>query len=230
MRRKFPPSSRVRYAWKRANRQCTKCSSLAVDGMSYCSLHREARWTTSATDRKRPRFLSEQEVECAKRLRALGLTTFELAEQFDITRGCIGEHTSGVKLGEYGFYRCIVCESVLPISKMLRTKGNGAKCERCRSLYYKMRANDLKRKVMDHYGGKCYCCGETGIDFLTLDHSNNDGKRDKQNRAKHRGYTWVVKTGYPDDLRVACFNCNMGRRHNECPHTRKGGAYVSTTA
>lgn len=33
----------------------------------------------------------------------------------------------------------------------------------------------LKKEVMNHYGGVCSCCGEKHVEFLTLDHVNNDG-------------------------------------------------------
>ena len=31
------------------------------------------------------------------------------------------------------------------------------------------------RRVLDHYGRACSCCGETEPAFLTIDHVNNDG-------------------------------------------------------
>lgn len=41
----------------------------------------------------------------------------------------------------------------------------------------------LRNEVIIHYGGdppKCACCGEDNIGFLTLDHINNDGNKDRQ--------------------------------------------------
>ena len=53
-----------------------------------------------------------------------------------------------------------------------------------------MRLNNIKRnmqikiEVMNHYGGgKCACCGEDRIEFLTLDHENGDGA---EHRKKHK--------------------------------------------
>jgi len=83
----------------------------------------------------------------------------------------------------------------------------------------------LRREVFAHYGGaQCSClgCDVVEIDFLTLDHINNDGYLGRT-RVKSRGnnlYQWVKKNGYPPGFRVLCFNCNCGRRHGPCPHEK----------
>src|SRR3990172_5963982 len=35
----------------------------------------------------------------------------------------------------------------------------------------------LRREVLDHYGGACACCGETTLEFLSLDHKNGGGTK-----------------------------------------------------
>lgn len=75
----------------------------------------------------------------------------------------------------------------------------------------------VKRLAMEAYGGKCSCCGESDLRFLTIDHEHNDGTRDP------RLYQTLKNEGYPKDrgLRVHCYNCNMGRRstiQRLCPH------------
>ena len=38
------------------------------------------------------------------------------------------------------------------------------------------RARDkLRALVIEHYGDRCSCCGESEIKFLAIDHINNDG-------------------------------------------------------
>lgn len=76
-------------------------------------------------------------------------------------------------------------------------------------------------RVIMHYGGKCVCCGESGMPFLTLDHRDNDGKIDRAQ--VHSGYwwRWIIKHGYPSNLQVMCWNCNMAKQHfgkGTCPH------------
>jgi NMD protein affecting ribosome stability and mRNA decay len=51
---------------------------------------------------------------------------------------------------------------------------NGLLCEGC-ARAERQRTVRIKYDVMQRYGGKCFCCGEDRIAFLTLDHSDNDG-------------------------------------------------------
>jgi len=83
----------------------------------------------------------------------------------------------------------------------------------------------IKAEVIQHYGGKCTCCGEQNLKFLTIDHANNDGKahRNAMGRKDWGGkelYKWLRKNNYPTGFQVQCFNCNLGRSINGgiCPH------------
>lgn len=89
-------------------------------------------------------------------------------------------------------------------------------------LWFKQFRKDLRKEVVEAYGGKCACCNEHRWQFLTLDHPNGDGQED---RAKYRMmtgqiYGWVKKNGFPKDMyRVLCMNCNWIRRFGGvCPH------------
>ena len=77
----------------------------------------------------------------------------------------------------------------------------------------------LRLTVIVGLGGKCECCGEIEEKFLTLDHRNNDGYKDK--RPSITILRQLVRDGFPRDvLRLLCFNCNCGRAKNNgvCPH------------
>lgn len=79
---------------------------------------------------------------------------------------------------------------------------------------------DLKFEVLSHYG-VCYCCGESRIEFLTIDHINGDGAvhRKEINMIGYRFYVWLRNNNYPEEFRTACANCNMATRFNKvCPH------------
>lgn len=88
----------------------------------------------------------------------------------------------------------------------------------------KQRNQRIKLAALNAYGGTvCGCCGETTLAFLSLDHANNDGAAHRKiTGAGSRLYNWLLREGYPQDLnlRVLCFNCNLGRRVNggTCPH------------
>lgn len=79
----------------------------------------------------------------------------------------------------------------------------------------------IKRLIMDHYGGKCDCCGITDIGLLTIDHINNDGNiHRKESGCGNKIYRWLIKNKFPLGFHVLCWNCNCGRRVNGgvCPH------------
>lgn len=93
--------------------------------------------------------------------------------------------------------------------------------------YCRKYRDKLTLKVLTHYGGKCYCCGETNILFLTIDHINNNGAKERRSISginvgtnNLSVYRLIVKNNYPDTYRVACYNCNCGRERNNgvCPH------------
>lgn len=76
------------------------------------------------------------------------------------------------------------------------------------------RLADLKYEVMFHYSSgepKCSLCSIDDIDYLCLDHINNDGAthRRNQNVSKGRVYAWCKRNKYPNMFRVLCHNCNI---------------------
>ncbi len=88
----------------------------------------------------------------------------------------------------------------------------------------------LKLEAIEAYGGQvCRCCGETLVEFLTLDHVNGDGaehRKSNPNAATGRNfYLWLKRKGYPQELnlRILCMNCNFSRgTHGYCPHEKVG--------
>lgn len=80
----------------------------------------------------------------------------------------------------------------------------------------------LRENVLKHYGSKCVCCGETHIEFLTIDHKNNDGNEQKRFFVGYgtRFYVWIKRNNYPDDLQILCWNCNLAKAiYGVCPHS-----------
>lgn len=80
-----------------------------------------------------------------------------------------------------------------------------------------------KRKIVfGHYGNKCTCCGESQLEFLTMDHINNDGAKFRKENNIPGGYTtyiWIIKNNFPNDLQILCWNCNVAKmRYGKCPH------------
>jgi hypothetical protein len=79
----------------------------------------------------------------------------------------------------------------------------------------------LKAEVMAAYGGKCECCGEKHIEFLTIDHVEGDGAAHRARCGKGRKiYADIKRQGFPKDkYRCLCFNCNITLGfYGYCPH------------
>jgi hypothetical protein len=98
---------------------------------------------------------------------------------------------------------------------------NNFRCDDChnnhlrwgRELWHKNR-----KLILEHYGNKCICCGETAYEFLELDHINNDGAAHRKETGRHV-YEWVIKNNFPPDIQLLCANCNRGKaKYNACPH------------
>jgi hypothetical protein len=113
---------------------------------------------------------------------------------------------------------CISCMSRKP------AKGR-AVCGVCREKN-RIKGKDIRAKyrraVLDHYGARCGCCGETAEQLLTLDHMDNDGKAHRLIVDGARLCRWIMKNGYPKNFQVLCMNCNWAKwRYGECPHQRQ---------
>ena len=82
----------------------------------------------------------------------------------------------------------------------------------------------LRIKCLIHYGGnppKCVCCGEQEIKFLSLDHINGGGRkqRKKDKTLGNELYLWLIRNNFPKDLQVLCHNCNSAKGYyGLCPH------------
>lgn len=86
------------------------------------------------------------------------------------------------------------------------------------------RCYSLRVEVLDHYGGKCACCGEAELKFLCVDHINNDGaEHRRQIGTAATMWKWIIDSGFPDTFQVLCRNCNWGKQTNGgiCPHQSK---------
>jgi|SRR5690242_13055727 len=97
-------------------------------------------------------------------------------------------------------------------------------CAGC-SQNYRSRARRWKQRVIDGYGGKCFCCGETQFEFLGIDHVNKNGHRLRKELGWREKAVElcrkIVKLGFPPDYRVACHNCNQATgAYGYCPHQK----------
>ncbi|MBA7590761.1 hypothetical protein ES708_32898 [subsurface metagenome] len=88
-------------------------------------------------------------------------------------------------------------------------------------LYSRIWGQNLRRKAIEHYGGKCACCGETIFEFLAIDHINGGGNRHRKS-IKGNFYLWLKRMNYPEGFQVLCNNCNISKGlYGYCPHERE---------
>jgi hypothetical protein len=89
----------------------------------------------------------------------------------------------------------------------------------------RIRLRDYYRKkkaiIIEAYGGKCECCGDSHFEFLTIDHINGGGRRDRAKRVGSSFYARLEKLGFPkDEYRLLCMNCNFALgKYGHCPHS-----------
>jgi len=75
-------------------------------------------------------------------------------------------------------------------------------------------------RVIEAYGGRCVCCGVTDIPFLTVDHVNGGGnKQRRENKFSTTSfYRWLETHSFPSQFQLLCHNCNFAKSHGGCPH------------
>lgn len=78
--------------------------------------------------------------------------------------------------------------------------------------------NKQRETIIDHYGSKCQCCGQSDPRYLQIDHVNNDGHHHRIEVGRHI-MSWAIKNNFPAGLQLLCANCNSGKaRYGVCPH------------
>lgn len=127
-------------------------------------------------------------------------------------------------------------DRIKSVSKKWRDKNKEKIKEKTLKYYYankeasfervKKYTKKLREIILNHYGWSCNCpnCPEKNPIFLTIDHINNDGYKDKMQSGYRFGganlYRKIIKENFPDNLQILCWNCNCGKRSNNgiCPH------------
>jgi len=83
----------------------------------------------------------------------------------------------------------------------------------------------IKSIVIQNYGSKCSCnkCPENKIEFLTIDHMNNDGfKHAKEIPGIYSRYLDIIRRNFPKEYQLLCHNCNWAKSAlGICPHNEK---------
>lgn len=119
---------------------------------------------------------------------------------------------------------CRKCEleklkSEFPVAKRNKD-GLDSFCKACKLHLNTLYRRNLKRLILEGYGGKCSCCGEGRFEFLSIEHLNGKGREQRKSIGSHTTfYKWVITNGFPKELTTLCYNCNCSRGFfGYCPH------------
>lgn len=78
--------------------------------------------------------------------------------------------------------------------------------------YDKVFRANLKTKFFEIYGSVCACCGESHIEFLTIDHING---RDSPRSHSIEWFREAIKEKDFSKFQTMCYNCNCLRRNSK---------------
>lgn len=124
------------------------------------------------------------------------------------------------KLAKHSKSSCLTClKKIRAYNKSLKGKYNAT-----RAAYGEAWRDKQRIDAFNAYGGpECVCCGENTIEFLELDHINNDGAEHRRELKKSGKwnwiYRWVKRNNYPVGFQVLCCNCNRAKwLYGQCPH------------
>jgi hypothetical protein len=86
----------------------------------------------------------------------------------------------------------------------------------------RLRLRRVRLMVLSHYSGgvpNCACCGESHVEFLTMDHINGGGAEHRRVMKNSNIYIELKRLGFPVGFRVLCSNCNHAHGcYGYCPH------------
>lgn len=115
-------------------------------------------------------------------------------------------------------------------------KKHPEKCKQMARESCSRRNRKLKQEWLEAYGGKCECCGESIVEFMSVEHRKGGGIAHRREVGfGPRLLNWLKKRGWPKkDFGCLCMNCNFAKGHSrngECPHVtmawKRAGVCVS---
>lgn len=74
-----------------------------------------------------------------------------------------------------------------------------------------------RERTIMAYGGKCECCSETEMKFLSFEHKNGGGRKERMKLGS--AFYVSLRKAIRKDIGVLCFNCNLAKGfYGKCPH------------
>lgn len=120
-------------------------------------------------------------------------------------------------------------ERVIEVNTAYRVQ-NSDRYREWQRVYQAKTHREYKLAALEVIGMQCACCGEATIEFLSIDHIDNDGRIHRKEIGRNGSiYDWLAKVGYKTRYRLQtlCFNCNFAKRYNGiCPHQSEGSTTI----
>lgn len=96
------------------------------------------------------------------------------------------------------------------------------KRQEAQKAYTKAYYSKQRRIVLNGYGSKCACCGESEEAFLTIDHVKGGGSKERKRYSSWTILNNIIKSKFSKDYQLLCFNCNWAKyKLGCCPHQSK---------
>lgn len=214
------------YARRKIGKQCRLCGQKLCNNRKICNICLEKQVSKSRDDIWIPhkdrikhglcsdcgKQNSTKNLHCyvcsKKRIRSQSLT-----RQQKIAKGLCGVCGKGLLAKDKK--RCVICIHD-------RKKWWSTSKTRLRKIE---QGQLFKDQIIQHYGGKCNCCGETEQTFLAIDHINGNGNSHRKKIKKSSSssfYKWLIDKNFPDEFQILCYNCNMSKylRGGICAHKK----------
>jgi hypothetical protein len=98
-----------------------------------------------------------------------------------------------------------------------------APCSQYLSEANSARLRAIREKVIEGYGGCCACCGQTGYEFLSIDHCEYRACEERKKFGRLLTTTQlclkIIRENFPKTFQILCHNCNMALGiYGFCPH------------
>jgi hypothetical protein len=120
-------------------------------------------------------------------------------------------------------------------SKKKWRKNNPEKAREMSRRHQRTHLANLRKKIYNHYGRMCACCGQSEEFFLTIGHKDGSGAKHRHQLLTAQGrkstanlragatmavYRDIIRRGFPEFIQIECMNCNLGAARNGgvCPH------------
>ena len=127
---------------------------------------------------------------------------------------------------------CVDCGHTRPRRKFwtarARKDGLTPWCKECGKKRNHVIGLRVKWAALTHYSEgtpSCACCGETALEFLTIDHVGGGGNVHRRSTTQTGGrafYVWLQKSKWPKGYRALCMNCNLSIGcYGYCPHQER---------